>query len=52
LRRLPTNRHERPWTNRHEIVALTAQTRAPRAGSVSREGGGTGIPTQGGGVDS
>jgi hypothetical protein len=38
------------WRNRHEIVALASQTRAPRPGNVSREGGGTALPTQGGGM--
>ena len=47
---LSTNQRGRLWTNRHEIVALTAQTRAPSAGIVSREGGGTVIPTLGGGM--
>ena len=50
--RLSTNQHGRLWTNGHEIVALKAQTRAPHTGIVSREGGGTVIPTLGGGMGS
>jgi len=35
--------------NRHELDTNESQTRAPRAGIVSREGGGTTHPTLGGG---
>ena len=37
------------WTNRHELGARRAQTRAPRPASVTAEGGGTAHPTLGGG---
>jgi hypothetical protein len=40
----------RVWTDRHEIGTTPSQTRAPRGGIVSLEGGGTVIPTLGGGM--
>ena len=49
MNQVTTNRHELGM-DRHEIVTLSAQTRAPSADIVSREGGGTVIPTQGGGM--